>query len=348
MPLECSYSLDDLANRLSARLEGGKDSSKVIVSSLASLQNATIGQLTFLSKPVFARFLETTKASAVLVNDSFVADKNISVPLLRVKNAYLAYAQASALFDSRSRPTSGIHTSAIIDASASIAKSASIGAYVVIGPRVKIGDNTVIAAGSVIADDTTIGANCYINSNVTVYHRVVIGDRVLIHSGAVIGADGFGFAPKPEGGWQKIHQLGCARIGNDVEIGANTTIDRGAIEDTIIEDGVIIDNQVQIAHNVRIGKNTAIAACVGIAGSTTIGAHCTIGGAVGVIGHITIADSVHITAMTLVTGSIKEAGSYSGGTGVSSTAEWKRNAVRFNQLDELAKRVKELEGKFPS
>jgi len=345
MSLGASYTLDHLASMLSARLEGGKDSGKVVLSSVASLQNAMAGQLTFLSKPIFAKLLETTKASAVLVSDSFVADKNISVPLLRVKSAYLAYAQASALFDNRPRPVSGIHATAVIDASASIAKSASIGAHAVIEANVKIGDNTVIAAGSVIGTDTTIGENCYINSHVTIYHCITIGDRVLIHSGAVIGADGFGFAPKSEGGWQKIHQLGSVRIGSNVEIGANTTIDRGAMDDTIIEDGVIIDNQVQIAHNVRIGKNTAIAACVGIAGSTIIGANCTIAGAVGIIGHLTIADNVHITAMTLVTGSIKEAGSYSGGTGVSSTAEWKRNAVRFNQLDSIAKRINELEKK---
>jgi UDP-3-O-[3-hydroxymyristoyl] glucosamine N-acyltransferase len=186
-----------------------------------------------------------------------------------------------------------------------------------------------------------------LHSRVTLYHDVVIGDQVVIHSGTVIGADGFGFAPDfagEGGGWCKIHQLGGVVIGNRVEIGANTCIDRGALDDTVIEDGVIIDNLVQIAHNVKIGRNTAIAACTGIAGSTEIGQHCTIAGAVGIVGHLKIADRVHITAKSLVTGSIREAGSYSSGTALAPTAAWRRNAVRFSQLDSIFQRVRALEG----
>ena len=343
MPTNASFTLENLARILSARLQGGKHCGAIAVSGLTPLHAAVAGRLSFLSKPAFARYLESTRASAVLVDDAFVGNTKISVPLLRVKNAYLAYAQVSALFEIKPPPASGIHASAVVAASASIAKSASIGANVVIEEDARIGDNTVIAAGSVIGANAIVGQDCYINCHVTIYHNVRLGDRVLIHSGAVIGADGFGFAPKPGGGWQKIHQLGGVRIGSDVEIGANTTIDRGAMDDTVIEDGVIIDNQVQIAHNVRIGRNTAIAACTGIAGSTTIGANCMISGAVGIIDHLTIADGVTITAMSLVTGSIKEPGSYSGGTGTASTKEWRRNAVRFQQLDDIAKRLKALE-----
>jgi UDP-3-O-[3-hydroxymyristoyl] glucosamine N-acyltransferase len=265
------------------------------------------------------------------------------VPLLRVKNPYLAYAQVSVLFDKKPACTPGVHVSAVVDPSASIAVSACIGPNVVIEANVVVGDKTVIEAGSVIGDHTVIGKQCHIHRNVTVYHSVSMGDRVTIHSGAVIGADGFGFAPKPGGGWQKIHQLGSVSIGSDVDIGANTTIDRGALGDTVIADGVIIDNLVQIAHNVHIGKNTAIAGCVGIAGSASIGANCTLAGGVGLVGHITIADNVHITGMTMVTKSIQEAGSYSAGTPMTTTAEWKRNAVRFSQLDGMAKRLSDLE-----
>jgi UDP-3-O-[3-hydroxymyristoyl] glucosamine N-acyltransferase len=337
------YSLQQLAEFLHADLVIPPGCRAVPVSGLAALQTAQAGQLGFLSKPSFAKHLHTTKASVVIVGESL--QTTAAVPLLRVKNPYLAYAQVSALFDNRPACVSGIHVSAVVDPTALIAATATIGAHVVIEANVRVGAHTVIHAGSVIGANTIIGEHCQINRNVTIYHNIVLGDRVSVHSAAVIGADGFGFAPKPGGGWQKIHQLGSVRIGSDVEIGANTTIDRGAIEDTVIEDGAIIDNQVQIAHNVHIGKNTAIAACTGIAGSTKIGANCTIAGAVGIVGHLTIADNVHITAMSLVTGSIREAGSYSGGTALSATTEWRRNAVRFNQLDSIARRLNELEKK---
>ena len=337
------YSLRQLAEILGANLVGAQGCESVQVSGLASLQSAVSGQLTFLSKPAFAPLLETTCASAVIVSETL--HTSASVPLLKVKNPYFAYAQASAMFANKPVLPAGIHPAAIVDPTATIAASVSLGPHVVIEANVIVGEGTVIEAGSVIGANTIIGKHCHINRNVTIYHNICLGDRVIIHSAAVIGADGFGFAPKPGGGWQKIHQLGAVRIGSDVEIGANTTIDRGAIDDTVIADGVIIDNQVQIAHNVHIGKNTAIAACTGIAGSTHIGANCTIAGAVGIVGHLTIVDNVHITAMSLVTGSISEAGSYSGGTGLSATAEWRRNAVRFNQLDSIAKRLNELEKK---
>jgi UDP-3-O-[3-hydroxymyristoyl] glucosamine N-acyltransferase len=199
-----------------------------------------------------------------------------------------------------------------------------------------------VGAGCYIGDDVEIGEATELKPNVTIYQAVQIGQGCLIHSGSVIGADGFGFAPTAQG-WLKIHQLGSVIIGNKVEIGANSCIDRGALDNTIIEDGVIIDNLVQIAHNVKIGRNTAIAGHTAIAGSTTIGSQCTIAGAVGIVGHLQIADKVHITAMSLVTSSITEPGSYSSGTAMSNTKDWRKNAARFRQLDELANRLQKLE-----
>lgn len=336
-----SYSLPQLAELLGAELRAADNTSDIHIESLAVLTKAGPGQLTFLSRADYARYLPECRASAVIVSEQLAVD--CPVPQLRVKNPYLAYAKVSALFDRRPLPAPGIHASAIVDPTARIAASASIGARAVIEANVVIGEHSVIGPGSVVGAGSQLGHNVELRANATLYHGVILGDRVLVHSSTVIGSDGFGFAPKPGGGWQKIHQLGTVRIGNDVEIGANTTIDRGAIEDTVIEEGVIIDNQVQIAHNVHIGRHTAIAACTGIAGSTRIGANCTIAGAVGIVGHINIADSVHITAMTLVTGSIDEAGSYSSGTNLLPTKDWRRSAVRFGQLDELAKRVKALE-----
>ena len=243
------------------------------------------------------------------------------------------------------RPDAGVHPSAVIGSNTSIHESSHIGPNVVIGIDVVIGENTVIESNTVVSDRCHIGNDCYLHSNVTVYHGVRIGDNVNIHSGAVIGADGFGFAITPEKKWLKIHQLGSVLIGNNVDIGANTCIDRGALEDTVIGDGVIIDNQVQIAHNCIIGDNTAIAGCVGIAGSTIIGKNCTLAGGVGVAGHLEIVDNVHVTSMSLVTGSILKPGSWSSGTSMMETSRWRKNAVRFSHLDDLYGRLKNLERK---
>lgn len=340
---EFQFTLRDLAGQLDAEYVGSQEHQTCMVQGLASLRTAKAGELTFLAREDHAKYLPECQATAVIVSQKFQAE--CSIPLLKVKNPYLAYAKASSLFNHRSKVQPGIHATAVVDSTVAIDSSIHIGPQAVIEAGVSIGARSVIHSGCVIGANTQIGEDCMLHANVTLYDGIVLGDRVLIHSGAVIGADGFGFAPKPEGGWQKIHQLGSVCIGSDVEIGANTTIDRGAIDDTVIEDGVIIDNQVQVAHNVHIGKNTAIAACTGIAGSTKIGANCTIAGAVGIVGHLTITDNVHVTAMTLVTGSIDEAGSYSSGTQLLPTKQWRRSAIRFGQLDEIAKRLKELEKK---
>lgn len=241
----------------------------------------------------------------------------------------------------------GVHATAVIDSSARVAPTASIGAHCVVAANAVIGEGVVLGAGCSVGRASVIGDRSVLHAHVAIYHGVTVGRDVVIHSGVVIGSDGFGFAPNfaTDGvsGWQKIHQLGGVVIGDRVEIGANTCIDRGALDDTVIEEGVIIDNLVQIAHNVKIGKYTAIAACTGIAGSTEIGQHCTIAGAVGVVGHLRIADRVHITAKSLVTGSIHESGSYSSGTALTKTAAWRKSAVRFLQLESLFQRVRTLE-----
>ncbi len=338
------YTLAELADLLVVDCVGD---SKRVISGLATLSSATTGQMSFLANSKYQKDLESTKASAVILVKEMA--KVCPANCLISDNPYLTYARASQLFAPKGRGERGIHPSAVIDSSAVIHPSASVAANAVIESGVKIGANTIIGAGSVIGFNSSIGDGCQLYANVSVYHDVTIQDRVTLHSGVVIGSDGFGFAPssdKAGGGWVKIAQLGGVRIGSDVEIGASTTVDRGALDDTVIADRVIIDNQVQIAHNVMLGENTAIAACTAIAGSTRIGKNCTIAGCVGIVGHLNITDDVHITAMSMVTHSIEKPGSYSSGTVVQDTRQWRKNAVRFGQLDTIAKRLQQIEKKL--
>lgn len=346
-----SHTLAEIAARLALVLRarpGVPVDPGVQVSGIATLGSADGNKVSFFASATYRQQLQDTRAAAVILKQNSVVD--CPVPCLVADNPYLAYARLTALFGDRPRPEPGIHPSALVDPAASVAADASIGPHCVVGPRTVIGAGVVLGAGCMVSEDCQIGAGSYLYPRVTLYHNVRLGEAVTIHSGTVIGADGFGYAPDfGEGGagWCKIHQLGGVVIGNRVEIGANTCIDRGALDDTVIGDGVIIDNLVQIAHNVRIGDYTAIAACTGIAGSTEIGKHCTIAGAVGIVGHLTIADRVHVTAKSLVTGSISEAGSYSSGTALSATPLWRRNAVRFSQLEGLFQRVRALESDRP-
>lgn len=288
----------------------------VLVARVADLADADSKSLAFLAKASYLSDLVGTCAGVVIISEPF-ADKLPALPnttVILVKDAYLAYASVSGLFDYQT--DNGIHHMAVISPTATIGKNTKIGAYAVIGDFVQIGDD------------------CEIGSHVSIAHHCVIGDDVEIHAHASIGADGFGFAPKvgADGlAWQKIHQLGRVIIGHRVRIGASTCIDRGAVSDTVIGDDVIIDNLVQIAHNVHIGRGTAIAAMTGIAGSVHIGANCIIGGAVGIAGHLHITDNVTLTGMTMVTRSIKEAGSYSSGTTAMPSNDWRRAAVKFRQ-----------------
>ena len=331
------FTLAQLSEQLGASLSGDP---ALVVHGLAALQDAVPGQLSFLANPQYRKYLATTRATAVLLT---AADaEGFSGNALVVGNPYLAYGQLSHLFDCKPAAIAGIHPSAIIAADAQIDPSASIGPGVVIEAGVQIAAGVTLGAHCVVGARSLIGEGGWLAPRVTLYHDVRIGRRVVIQSGAVIGGEGFGFANE-KGVWQKIAQIGGVSIGDDVEIGANTTIDRGALADTVIGNGVKLDNQIMIAHNVQVGDHTAMAGCVGISGSTKIGKHCMIAGGVGMVGHIEVCDKVFVTGMTMVTRSITEPGAYSSGTAMQPAAEWKKSVARLRQLDDIARRLQQLE-----
>lgn len=306
------------------------------VSGVGTLACATAEQLSFLANPRYRAQLGATQAGIVVL----CADEATHCPTtaLVAADPYVAFARIAALFEKKSARNTGIHPTAAIADDAIVAASASIGPHVSIGVRSRIGDGVVIGPGCVIGDDCDVGRDCELVARVTLVTRVRLGQRVLIHPGAVIGADGFGIA-MDHGHWIKVPQLGGVLIGDDCEIGANTTIDRGALGDTVLEEDVRLDNQIQIGHNVRIGAHTAMAGCSAAAGSASIGRHCLIGGGAGVLGHLQVCDRVVITAMTLVTHSIHEPGEYSSGTPLMDNRSWRKSAARFKQLDSLVRRV---------
>ncbi|MDF1830891.1 MAG: UDP-3-O-(3-hydroxymyristoyl)glucosamine N-acyltransferase [Porticoccaceae bacterium] len=331
------YSLQEIADHLGAELRGDPN---CCIQGLNTLQQAGDGELSFLASKTYEQFLSQTQASAVLLEPRFA--ETFTGNALVVDNPYVAYARISAWFDHSTSAKSGVHPTAIIADSAVLADNVCISPYVCIGERVKIDTGATIGPGVSIGDDSEIGSGSRLFSNVSIYHGVSIGCNTVIHANSVIGADGFGFA-NDGGKWVKIHQLGGVEIGNNVEIGACTTIDRGALGNTVIEDGVILDNHVQVAHNVRIGENTAMAAYAGIAGSTTIGKNCVFAGQAGAVGHITVGDGVVAMARCTISKSTPKAGSYSSGLLMDETRQWRRNAVRFGQLDDMARRLKKLE-----
>jgi UDP-3-O-[3-hydroxymyristoyl] glucosamine N-acyltransferase len=336
------YTLGQLAERLGATLRGAADKP---VAGLASLQDAGPDQLSFLANPQYRKHLAVTRAAAVLLRpadaEAFVGDA------LLVGDPYLAYAQLSHLFDRKPQAPAGVHPTAVVAGDALVDASARIGAYAVIESGARIGADTCVGAHCFVGARSVIGEGGWLAPRVTLYHDVRIGKRVVIQSGAVIGGEGFGFA-NDKGVWQKIAQIGGVSIGDDVEIGANTTIDRGALADTLIGNGVKLDNQIMIAHNVQIGDHTAMAGCVGISGSTRIGRHCMIAGGVGMVGHIEVCDNVFVTGMTMVTRSISEPGAYSSGTAMQPAGEWKKSAARIRQLDDMARRLQQLEKRLAS
>lgn len=343
-----SYTLRALADLLGAELvlrNGLTDAADISISGIAPLASASLSELSFCTGAKHHADLIATSAAAVIVEPESVDD--CPVHCLIHPNPYLAFAHLSQAFNTRPKPAAGIHPTAVIAATATIAEGACIAPGVVVMDYATIGRNACIGPNTVIEAAVTIGDNVTLMANANIGYAVVLGNDVRIDSGAVIGSDGFGYAPDPqaEGGqrWQKIAQLGSVVIGDRVEIGANSAIDRGALDNTVINDDVIIDNHVHLAHNVVVGRGTAIAACVGVAGSTTIGEYCTIGGGVGITGHITITDKVSLMGMTKVTGSIKQAGAYSSGTGTQELSSWRKSSVRFTQLDALHQRVKSLE-----
>jgi len=332
-----SYRLAEIAAQLGGRVLGDAE---VRITQIAALEAAQPDQISFLTNSKYRAQLAGTRAGAVILAEAD-ADST-GLPRIVSDNPYAYFAKVSALFNPLPEAKPGVHPSAVIGASAIVDKSASIAATAVIGEGAKIGANAVIGEGCSIGANVVIGCRARLYPRVVIYHDCVIGDDLIAHSGVVIGADGFGIA-MDQGRWIKIPQIGRVVIGNDVEIGANTTIDRGALEDTVIEDGVKLDNQIQVAHNVRIGAHTAIAGCVGIAGSTTIGRYCRIGGSAGILGHLKIADHVEIAAFTLIGKSIREAGSYAAIFPFSRSEDWRKNTVHLRHLDELVRRVKTLE-----
>ena len=316
------------------------------ITRIGALEDATPTTLSFLSNPRFQSQLAKSGAACVIVSP---ADREAALArgaTIVTPDAYLYFARLTQWWAARTRPApvSGVHPRALVDASATVAASASVGPFVVIEAGASVGANAVIGAHSFVGADARIGALTRLAAHVTVAYGCSIGERCIVHSGAVIGADGFGFAPH-EGQWVKIEQLGAVRIGNEVEIGANTCIDRGALDDTVIEGGVKLDNLIQIGHNVRIGKHTAMAGCVGVAGSAVIGSHCTIGGGAGILGHLTLADNVQVSTGTFITRSITKPGLYSGLFPFDDNASWEKNAATLRQLHSLRERLRALEKK---
>lgn len=339
MTIPPALSLGEIAALLGLELQGRAD---IRITGIATLGSAGPDHLSFYHNSRYFQDLVNTDAGAVILRPEDAA--SCKSALLISRNPYAAYAKVSGLFAYREVEGLGIHPTASVAASAGVDPSAQLGPNVVVGEGVRIGRGCRIGANCVIGAASELDEGCWLSPNVTLYHAVKLGKRVRVHSAAVIGSDGFGFAPDA-GAYRKIEQLGGVIIGDDVEIGAGTTIDRGALDDTVIGAGVKIDNQVQIAHNVRVGANTIICGCSAIAGSSVIGNNCIIAGAVGVINHVQICDGVTVTAMSLVNQSITEAGVYSSGTGLDNAGNWKRNIVRFRQLDEIWRRLLRLEKK---
>ncbi|HEY0662490.1 MAG TPA: UDP-3-O-(3-hydroxymyristoyl)glucosamine N-acyltransferase [Lysobacter sp.] len=328
-----SYRAVELAERFGLELHGD---GAAHVRGIGTLARARADQLAFLANPKYRGQLADTQASVVVMRPEDAI--GFAGTALLAHDPYTAFAKLSALFEPRPQRAPGIHPSTDIDPSAQVASDAHIGAFVSIGARSRIEAGATIGPGCVVGDDCVVGAGSELLARVTLVTRVRLGQRVLVHPGAVLGAAGFGLAMEA-GRWLNVPQLGGVVIGDDCEIGANTTIDRGAIEDTVLEEDVRLDNQIQIGHNVHIGAHTAMAGCSAVAGSAKIGRYCLIGGAAGVLGHLEICDKVVITAMSLVTSSIREPGEYSSGTPLMDNRTWRKNAARFKQLDALARRL---------
>ena len=334
--------LRDLQKKLGGEVVGEVKQPLTGVGTIGSAHSA---QITFLANPRYRSALSGTRAGAVIVGN---ADRDLtSLPRLVVANPYAYFARVAQLFNPPPSYPSGVHPSSVIHADAIIAESASIAEYVSIGRDANIGEGVRIGAGCIIGEGVSIGAHTCLNARVTVYAHCRIGARGIVHAGVVIGADGFGFAPDfsaEAGGWVKIPQNGRVIIGDDCEVGANTTIDRGAIEDTVIGDDVKLDNQIQVGHNCVIGDHTIISGCVGIAGSTRIGSRVMIGGAAGILGHLQICDGAIISAMTLVAKSITAPGTYTGSMPLMKHEDWLKNAVHLRRLNAMAEAIKNKGG----
>ena len=338
-----STRLGQLVESLGGRLIGSPD---YLVTGMAALETANAQHITFLSNSKLRALAEKSAAGALILSESdhLLVSTSYQGARIITANPYAYFARAAQYFVKLNTPviTPGIHASAVVDSSARIAATATIAANVTIEAEVEIGEHCVIGAGSFVGRGARIGSGTVFHPQVTFLADCHIGERGVIQSGAVIGSDGFGFA-NDQGEWIRIPQTGGVRIGHDVDIGANTTIDRGALDNTVIEDGVKLDNQIQIAHNCLIGAHTAMAGCVGVAGSAKIGKHCTFGGAAMVLGHLTIADHVHVSSGSLVSRSIHEAGQYTGFYPLAKNADWEKTAAIVRNLEDMRNRLRELE-----
>ena len=337
--------LGEISERLGGELIGDGTTR---IDGVGPLESATPSTIAFLSNPQYERQLATSRAACVIVAPAFREAARVRGAAIVTPDPYLYFARLTQWWAERTRPARvpGVHTTAVVDPTAEIAADVTIGAFAVVEAGASIAAGVTVGAHAFVGRDCRIGAGTRLAPRVTLLFETTLGERCIVHPGVVLGADGFGFAPD-RGRWEKIEQLGRVCIGNDVEIGANSCIDRGATGDTLIGDGVKIDNLVQIGHNVRIGEHTAIAGCVGIAGSTTIGAHCMLGGGVGISGHVTIVDRVVITGATQVSRSIAKAGIYSGSFPFDDNASWEKNAATLRNLHALRERVRALEKKTP-
>jgi UDP-3-O-[3-hydroxymyristoyl] glucosamine N-acyltransferase len=338
-----SIRLGELAQRLGGELIGEPE---VAVTAVAPLDAAGPADVSFFTNPRLLAQAAQSGAAALIVSPANSARIGAGFRGARIltDNPYAYFARVAQLFAAQAAvlPPTGIHPSAVVAPSAIIAASASIGPHVTIEAGTIVGDGCVVGSGVFIGRNARIGAGTRLYPNVAFHDGCIIGARCIVHSGAVIGADGFGFA-QDEGTWIKIPQTGVVRIGNDVEIGANTTVDRGALADTVIEDDVKLDNQIQIAHNCHIGAHTAMAGCVGVAGSAVIGKHCTFGGAAMVLGHLTIADNVHVSSGSMVTRSIREPGQYTGIFPLAKNADWEKSAAIVRNLGTMREKIRDLE-----
>jgi UDP-3-O-[3-hydroxymyristoyl] glucosamine N-acyltransferase len=333
------YTLEEIVSRFGGELIG---EGSLRIRQVATLGNAGPSDIAFLANPKYRKELKSSRAGAVVLSPANARD--CPHPCIVSDNPYAYFAQVAQLLNPLPHVPAGIHPAAVIETELDPSISVAAGAYV--GKDVRIGRNCVIGPGCILCDGVVLGAQSLLYGNVTIYPGCVVGMRAIIHAGAVIGADGFGFARETNGSWTKIPQIGRVVIGDDVEIGANTTIDRGALDDTVIEDGVKLDNQIQIGHNVRIGAHTAMAGCVGVAGSAHIGKRCTFGGGAIVLGHLTIADGVNVSAATLVTKSIEQPGTYTGAMPFEPHREWLKNAAHLRHLDAVAEKIRVLEARL--
>lgn len=341
MTLRLGDIVASLAGEFDARLVGDPD---VLIQRLAPLESAGPGELGFLSHIKYQAKLAQSAAACVVVGPQAEQAAILRGACIVVGDPYLYFARITQLWKKQHQTAaaSGVHPSAFVDPSARLADGVFVGAFACIGAHAVLQAGVHVGAHGVLGRDVQLGAGTRLAARVTVTDGCVIGERCIVHPGAVIGADGFGFAPH-DGRWEKIEQLGAVRIGNDVEIGANTCIDRGALQDTVIEDGVKLDNLIQIGHNVHIGRHSALAGCVGVAGSAHIGAHCTVGGGAVVLGHLSLADHVHVSAASVVTRSIRKPGHYTGLFPIDDNASWEKNAATLKQLHGLRERLKVLE-----